>query len=114
MNKQKVENQNFSEISEGFNGTTRVRFDEKGEGVISSSQSEVETYENPNLVPNSTTVNQRNLNYSKQKSSVNYNVSKEVKQVIYAPGTLKRLSIAVAVNKILTDSEKEEVNSCNN
>ena len=82
---------------------------EKGEGVISSSQSEVETYENPNLVPNSTTVNQRNLNYSKQKSAVNYNVSKEVKQVIYAPGTVKRLSIAVAINKILTDSEKEEI-----
>ena len=40
---------------------------------------------------------------------MNYNVSKEVKQVIYAPGTVKRLSIAVAVNKILTDSEKNEI-----
>lgn len=83
---------------------------DKGEGVIASSQTEVETYENPNLVPNTTTnVNQKNLNYSKQKTAVNYNVSKEVKQVIYAPGTIKRLSIAVAVNKILTDSEKDEL-----
>ena len=82
---------------------------DKGEGVITSSQTEVETYENPNLVPNSTNVNQKNLNYSKQKTAINYNVSKEVKQVIYAPGTIKRLSIAVAVNKILTDSEKEEL-----
>ena len=82
---------------------------DKGEGVITSSQTEVETYENPNLVPNSTNVNQRNLNYSKQKTAINYNVTKEVKQVIYAPGTIKRLSIAVAVNKILTDSEKEEL-----
>ena len=49
------------------------------------------------------------MNYSKQKNAVNYSVSKEVKQVIYAPGTVKRLSIAVAVNKILTDDEKEEV-----
>ena len=40
---------------------------------------------------------------------MNYNVSKEVKQVIYAPGTIKRLSIAVAVNKILTAEEKDEV-----
>ena len=40
---------------------------------------------------------------------MNYNVTKEVKQVIYAPGTVKRLSIAVAVNKILTDPEKDEV-----
>ena len=82
---------------------------DKGEGVVTSSQTEVETYENPNLVPNSATVNQRNLNYSKQKSSVNYSVSKEVKQVVYAPGTIKRLSIAVAINKILTPEEKDEV-----
>ena len=81
----------------------------KNQGVLVSSQTEVETYENPNLVPNSTVVNQRNLNYSKQKSSMNYNVTKEVKQVIYAPGTIKRLSIAVAVNKILTDAEKDEL-----
>ena len=81
----------------------------KGEGVVTSSQTEVETYENPNNVPNPNNVNQRNLNYSKQKTAINYSVSKEVKQVVYAPGTIKRLSIAVAVNKILTESEKEEL-----
>ncbi len=88
--------------------------DEKGVGVVTSSQTETETYENPNNVQNPqnltppVTVN-RNLNYTKQKTAVNYSVSKEVKQVVYAPGTVKRLSIAVAVNKVLTDSEKEEV-----
>lgn len=81
----------------------------KNEGVLVSSQTEVETYENPNQVPNPTSVNQRNLNYSKQKTAMNYNVTKEVKQVIYAPGTIKRLSIAVAVNKILTAEEKDEI-----
>ena len=86
-----------------------VPTDGKNTGVLVSSQTEVETYENPNLVPNSTVVNQRNLNYSKQKTAMNYNVTKEVKQVIYAPGTIKRLSIAVAVNKILTDTEKDEL-----
>ena len=79
------------------------------EGVLVSSQTEVESYENPNNVPNPTGVNQRNLNYSKQKTAVNYNVTKEVKQVIYAPGTVKRLSVAVVVNKILTTEEKEEI-----
>jgi flagellar M-ring protein FliF len=88
--------------------------DEKGVGVVTSSQTETETYENPNNVQNTqnltppVTVN-RNLNYSKQKTSVNYSVSKEVKQIVYAPGTVKRLSIAVAINKVLTDSEKEEI-----
>ena len=81
----------------------------KNEGVLVSSQTEVETYENPNQVPNNAAVNQRNLNYSKQKTAMNYNVTKEVKQVIYAPGTIKRLSIAVAVNKILTSEEKDEI-----
>lgn len=82
---------------------------DKGEGVLVSSQTEVETYENPNNVPNTADVNRRNLNYSKQKTAMNYNVTKEVKQVIYAPGTIKRMSIAVAINKILTDSEKDEI-----
>ena len=81
------------------------------QGVMASSQTEIETYENPNQIPiqNGVTANPKNLNYSKEKSSVNYNVSKEIKQVVYAPGTIKRLTIAVAVNKILTESEKEEI-----
>lgn len=82
---------------------------DKGEGVLVSSQTEVETYENPNNVPNSAEVDRKNLNYSKQKTAMNYNVTKEVKQVVYAPGTVKRMSIAVAINKILTNSEKEEI-----
>ena len=82
---------------------------DKNEGVVTSSQTEVETYENPNNIPNTNNANPKNLNYSKQKTAVNYNVSKEVKQVIYAPGTIKRMSIAVAINKILTESEKEEI-----
>ena len=81
----------------------------KTEGVLVSSQTEVESYENPNMVPSSVNATQRNLNYSKEKTAMNYNVSKEVKQVIYAPGTIKRLSIAVAINKILTAEEKDEV-----
>ncbi len=93
---------------------------DKGTGVITSSQTEVETYENPNNIttnPNIVNganltpaiVNNRNLNYSKQKTAINYNVTKEVKQVVYAPGTVKRLSIAVAINKVLTDAEKDEI-----
>ena len=88
--------------------------DEKGVGVVTSSQTEVETYENPNNLQNPqnltppVTVN-RNLNYSKQKTAINYSVSKEVKQVVYAPGTIKRLSIAVAINKVLTEAEKDEI-----
>ena len=78
-------------------------------GVLTSSQTEVETYENPNQAPVNANVQARNLNYAKEKNSVNYSVSKEIKHVVYAPGTIKRMTIAVAVNKILTDKEKEEI-----
>ena len=92
------------------------------QGVLTSSQTERENYENPN--PNTTgaltgtnnpppvnpqTGQSKNLNYQKEKTSANYSVSKEVKQIIYAPGSVKRMTIAVAVNKILTTEEKEEL-----
>lgn len=92
-----------------------IPLDEKGEGVLTSTQSEIENYENPNNQntqqpenPNSGVPN-KNLNYAKEKSSTSYSVSKEVKHIVYAPGTIKRLTIAVAVNKILTKPEKEEL-----
>ena len=51
----------------------------------------------------------RELSYEKEKNAVNYAVTKEVKQVVYAPGAVTRLSVAVAVNKILTEEEKEDI-----
>ena len=80
----------------------------KGEGIVTSSQTEIETYENPNGAPNGQN-EVKKLNYAKEKNAVNYSVSKEIKQIIYAPGTIKRLTIAVAINKILTDKEKDEL-----
>lgn len=92
------------------------------QGVLTASQTETENYDNPN--PNSSgavtgsnnppatntqTGQSKNLNYQKQKTSANYAVTKEVKQVVYAPGSVKRMTIAVAVNKILTTQEKDEI-----
>lgn len=92
------------------------------QGVMTSSQTETENYENPNPnaagvttgtnnpPPQPTAAGQpKNLNYQKQKTAATYSVSKEVKQIIYAPGSVKRMTIAVAVNKILTNEEKEEL-----
>ncbi len=92
------------------------------QGVLTSSQTEMENYENPNPntagattgtnnppAPTTQAGQNKNLNYQKQKTATNYSVSKEVKQIIYAPGTVKRMTIAVAVNKILTTQEKEEL-----
>lgn len=100
FNSTKATIETYVPVGEGENGY---------KGVLTTSQSEVETYENPNQAPVNANVNARNLNYAKEKNSVNYSVSKEIKQVVYAPGSIKRMTIAVAVNKILTDSEKEEL-----
>lgn len=51
----------------------------------------------------------KKLSYEKEKSATTYAVTKEIKQVVYAPGAVVRMSVAVAVNKILTDAEKEEI-----
>ena len=92
------------------------------QGVMTTSQTETENYENPNPngpgvttgtnnpPPQPNTAGQpKNLNYQKQKTAATYSVSKEVKQIIYAPGSVKRMTIAVAVNKILTNEEKDEL-----
>ena len=53
----------------------------------------------------------KKLSYEKEKQATTYAVTKEIKQVVYAPGAVTRMSVAVAVNKILTNEEKEEIKS---
>lgn len=92
------------------------------QGVLTSSQTETENYDNPNPNTNGAMTGSnnppaqpaqggqpKNLNYQKQKTAATYSVSKEIKQIVYAPGSVKRMTIAVAVNKILTTEEKEEL-----
>lgn len=87
-----------------------IPLNDKGQGVLTTSQTEDENYTNPNGQSGGPApAGGKNLNYTKQKNSTNYSVSKEIKQVVYAPGTVKRMTIAVAVNKILTTKEKEEI-----
>lgn len=92
------------------------------QGVLTSSQTEMENYDNPNPNASGTVTGSnnppaqpteggqsKNLNYQKQKTAATYSVSKEIKQIVYAPGSVKRMTIAVAVNKILTTQEKDEL-----
>ena len=72
------------------------------QGVLTTTQTEMENYDNP--YPNTTGVmtgsnnppaqptvggQPKNLNYQKEKTASTYSVSKEIKQIIYAPGTVK-------------------------
>ncbi|MCQ2957902.1 MAG: flagellar M-ring protein FliF [Candidatus Gastranaerophilales bacterium] len=89
------------------------------EGVLASTQNESEVYDKGSNKPKAESetqtehsennVNEKTMNYNKTKNYNTYNVSKEIKQVVYAPGSVKRMTIAVAINKILTEEESKEL-----
>jgi len=83
-------------------------------GVLSTVKDESEVYDKGQTpstadVTANTEASPSGKNYEKTKTSKDYNVSKEVSQVVYAPGKIQRMTIAVALNKILTTKEKEEI-----
>lgn len=47
--------------------------------------------------------------YKNAKTTTNYTNSEERKKVVYAPGNIERLSVAVVLNKVLTAKETEEI-----
>ncbi len=103
----------FNTAKSTIESYTPVTPDSK-QGVLTSEQTETEVYDNPNssrtdTADSATSTTNKNLNYQKQRTAASYSVSKEVKQIIYAPGSVKRMTIAVAVNKILTEKEKGEL-----
>jgi len=51
----------------------------------------------------------KNSNYRHSKTTTNYTNSEERKKVVYAPGTVERLTVAVVLNKVLTAKETEEI-----
>jgi len=88
------------------------------EGVLSSTQTESEVYDKgmnqkdetmQRLQTAENKINEKTMNYNKTKNYNTYNVSKEIKQVVYAPGSVKRMTIAIAINKILTEEETKEL-----
>ena len=129
MGKQNVSVQVSAELD--FNSTratieSYTPANPNGQGIVINSQGEKEFYNNPTATPaqqqtttdeNGQTITQtvattqdaKNIGYGKERNAVSYAVAKEVKQVVYAPGSVKRMTVAVAVNKILTDSEKKEI-----
>lgn len=83
--------------------------------ALSSSSEEKEIYDAGKSAADTTTqsatseADKKKMNYAKTKTQTNFNVSKEIKQVVYAPGTVEKMTIAVALNKVLTPEEKTEL-----
>lgn len=51
----------------------------------------------------------KDANYKHSKTTTNYTNSQEHKKIIYAPGTVERLTVAVVLNKVLTAKETDEI-----
>ena len=98
--------------------------DDKATGVIVSQQSESEEYEGAkkdeagtpgsesNTAPSYKTKEDKDKNdkrYTNKKETTNYAHSEETKEVVYASGEVERITIAVAMNKVLTESETIEI-----
>ncbi len=86
-------------------------------GVLASARDEIEKYgkgknqDNSSELPdvNSLEGVDKNTDYQKSRTSRDYNVSKEIEQIVYAPGKVEKMSIAVALNRILTAEQREEI-----
>jgi len=83
------------------------------EGLARSSQREVESYSGQGTVPGGIPGTESNIpgyqqqyqtasnsSYSKSKETVNYEMNKKVAKVVEAPGTVKRVSVAVMVDSL--------------
>jgi len=51
----------------------------------------------------------KDSNYKHNKTTTNYTNSEEHKKIVYAPGTVERLTVAVVLNKVLTAKETDEI-----
>jgi flagellar M-ring protein FliF len=52
---------------------------------------------------------EKDTNYKHSKTTTNYTNSEEHKKIVYAPGTVERLTVAVVLNKVLTGKETDEI-----
>jgi len=101
-----------------------ISTEDKATGVIVSQQSESEEYEGnkkdekgaagveANTAPSYKTKEENEKNdkrYLSKKETTNYAHSEENKEIVYASGEIERLTIAVVLNKVLTETETLEI-----
>jgi flagellar M-ring protein FliF len=104
--------------------TPSITGEKQATGIVVSQQSEQEQYEgakrteggtpgvDTNAAPSYQTNTQEkdgDKRYSSSKETVNYAHSEENKEIVYASGSVERVTIAVVMNKVLTESETTEL-----
>lgn len=64
---------------------------------------------NPTYVASSGTGADKSSDYNKKSTIKNFEVSKEIRNITYAQGQIERLTVAVAINKILTTEQHDQI-----
>lgn len=93
-------------VSEQVMGEKYSGQDSKAPGGTPGTASNIT---NPSYVTNAAGAGAKSSDYDKNSTTKNYEVSKEIKDILYAPGELERLTVAVAVNKVLTSKEQQTI-----
>lgn len=75
----------------------------KPEGGAAGVESNIPSYQGPGQDK------AKDATYTSTKTTTNYEISREHKTVLYAPGTVERMTVAVVLNKVLTERETAEI-----
>lgn len=92
-------------VSEQQLGENYTGQDGAGPGGVPGTASNIT---NPTYMANAGGGN-KSSDYNKNSTIKNFEVSKEIKNITYAPGQVERLTVAVAVNKVLTSKEHDKI-----
>ncbi len=90
--------------SEAYTGQGKDGQGPKSDSGQPGTASNVPTYAAQN-----TGAEGKNSNYENINTTTNYEISSEEKTIVHAPGTVERMTIAVVVNKVLTESQTKEL-----
>ncbi|MEW5819602.1 MAG: flagellar basal-body MS-ring/collar protein FliF [Cyanobacteriota bacterium] len=93
-------------VSEQLLGENYTGQDGKAPGGVPGTTSNIT---NPTYVTSGGDGAGKSSDYTKNSTIKNFEVSKEIKNITYAPGQVERLTVAVAVNKVLTTDEHTEI-----
>ncbi len=92
---------------EAYNGAGSANAkDQKSSGGKPGTASNTPTYPVDNSKTGQSGADSK---YNNQQTTTNYDISTEEKTIVHAPGSVKRMSIAVIVNKVLTPTQTQDL-----
>ncbi|MEZ4575922.1 MAG: flagellar basal-body MS-ring/collar protein FliF [Vampirovibrionales bacterium] len=93
------------ENTEDYNGQ------KESAGGVPGTTTNVPEYKEAESISTGSDDSENDKRYNNAQRITNYEISHEERTVVHAPGTVEKLTVAVAVNKVLTSSETQELST---